>query len=123
MPRTNLAGTAIKTTKGPNPGTVSAGDLHVTPTAADVANGNSFIPAPNDVLHVINTHASSAFTFTMTSAPDERKRKGDVATYSLAAGEIAEFSYGDLIGWMQSDGTIWLDATNAAVKYWVSRRA
>lgn len=122
MPRTALTGTAIKTVKGPNPGTVNAGDLTVTPAAADVANGNSFVPAPNDVLHVINTHASSPFTFTLTSAPDERGRLGTITAYSLAAGEIATFNYGDLIGWSQS-GVMFLDATNAAIKFWVERRA
>lgn len=122
MPRTALAGTAIKKVKGPNPGTVSAGDLHVAPTAADVANGNSFVVSAGDRVYVQNTHASSAFTFTLTSTVDERLRKGDITAYSLAAGEIARFDYGDLIGWAQPDGTVQLDATNAAIKYWVDRR-
>jgi hypothetical protein len=125
MPRTLLAATAIKTVKGPNPGTVLAGDLTVTPVAADVANGNNFVPAQNDVLHIQNTHATIAYTVTLTSAPDERKRLGTITAYNLPAGAIATFSYGDLIGWLQSDSpaTVWLDANNASVVYWVERRA
>lgn len=123
MARTLLAATAIKKVKGPNPGTVIAGDLTVAPAAADVANGNNYVPATNDVLHAINTHASSPFTITLTSAPDERGRTGDIATYNLVAGDVITFNYGDLIGWLQSDGTIWINAANAAIKFWVERRA
>jgi len=108
--------------KGPNPGTVNAGDLTVVPVAADVANGNNFVPAPNDVLHAWNSGAGP-FTITLTSAPDERKRLGTITAYSLAINDIITFNYGDLIGWIQSDGTVWLDSSNVAIKYWVERRA
>jgi len=122
MPRTALAATAIKAVKGPNPGTVIAGDLTVVPVAADVANGNNFVPAPNDVLHAWNSGAGP-FTITLNSAPDERKRLGDITTYSLAINDIITFNYGDLIGWIQSDGTVWINAANVAIKFWVERRA
>jgi hypothetical protein len=122
MPRTLLAATAIKKVKGPNPGTVLAGDLTVVPVAADVANGNNFVPAPNDVLHAWNSGAGP-FTITLTSAPDERGRLGTITAYSLAVNDIITFNYGDLIGWIQSDGTIWLDSSNVAIKFWVERRA
>ncbi len=122
MPRTLLLATAIKTVKGPNPGTVNAGDLTVVPVAADVANGNNFVPAPNDVLHVWNSGAGP-FTITLTSAPDERKRLADITTYNLAINDIITFNYGDLIGWIQSDGTVWINGANVAIKFWVERRA
>jgi|SRR5712664_93150 len=122
MARTALPATAIKTVKGPNPGTVNAGDLTTVPQAADVANGNNFVPATNDVLHATNTGAGP-FTVTLTSAPDERKRLADITAYNLAIGDTITFNYGDLIGWIQSDGTVWINASNVAIKFWVERRA
>lgn len=122
MPRTALAAGVYKTIKGPNPGVVSAGDLTFAPVASDNANGNTFVPSAGDVLMIQNTHASAARTVTLTSFPDERGRLGTIATYSLAAGEIAFFHFGDLGGWKQADGTIWLDSSGVEVKYLVLRK-
>ena|ERR1700682_4322353 len=123
MPRTALAATAIKKVKGPNPGVVNAGDLTTLPAVADVANGNNFVPAPGDVLHAVNTHATIAYTVTLASAPDERGRTGDITAYNLVAGDTITFNYGDLIGWLQNDNTIWINGSNAAIKFWVERKA
>lgn len=122
MARTALAAGAYKTIKGPNPGVVNAGDLTFAPVASDNANGNSFAPAAGDILMVQNTHATLARTVTLTSFPDERGRVGHVTTYSLAAGEISFFHYGDLGGWKQSDGTVWLDSSGAEIKYLILRK-
>jgi hypothetical protein len=122
MPRTTLAGTAVKTPKGPSPGTVNAGDLHIAGTAADSGNGNQFVPAAGDLLKVRNSHATTARTFTLTSAADERGRLGHVTTYSLAAGEEAYFHFGDLMGWKQADGFIYLDASTTDIVFTVLRR-
>jgi len=122
MPRTALAAGAYKTIKGPNPGTVNPGDLTFAPVASDNTNGNTFVPAVGDILLIQNTHASLARTITLTSFPDERGRLGTIASYSLAAGEIAFFHFGDLTGWKQSDGTIWLDSSGAEIKYLILRK-
>lgn len=62
-----------------------------------------------------NSHATNAYTVTFTSATDQFNRTGDISTYSLAAGEIGWF-YFERAGWRQSDGMLYLEASNAAVK-------
>jgi hypothetical protein len=113
MPRTAL--TKI-TPKGPYPGTVAANDLDIAQTAADVGNMNAFPMGGDDLLIVQNTHASNAYTFTLTSIADSHGRTGDVTTYSLAAGEIAAFRLKQ-DGWKQTDGNMYLAAENAAIKF------
>ena len=122
MPRTTLAATAVKTPKGPNPGTVAANDLHILGTAADSVNGNQFVPAAGDILKARNTHATIARTITLTSIGDERGRLGTITAYNLAAGEEAYFHFGDLVGWKQADGFIYLDASTADIFWTVLRR-
>ncbi len=120
MARTALAATSIIIPKGPNQGTLSAGDLQVVPAAADVANGNYYTPTPGDFLIAWNSGASP-YTITLASTVDERKRLNDITAYNLVAGDFICFHYGDLVGWKQADGTIYLNASNAAVKFFILR--
>ena len=122
MARSTLAVAAVKTPKGPNPVTVAPGDLHITPAAADSVNGNQFAALPGDIVHARNTHATLARTVTLTSSPDERGRLGNIAAYSLAAGEEMYFYFGDETGWRQPDGFIYLDASTADIVWAVLRR-
>jgi hypothetical protein len=103
--------------KGPY-GTISAGQLDLVWTAADVSNGNSFPLTGREILLVQNSGAS-AYTFTITSAPDAEGRSGDVTTYSVAAGVVSCYSFrgAQSGGWQQSDGTVHLAASNAAIKF------
>jgi hypothetical protein len=115
MARTTLVKTAAK---GPFPALpISADSLDLTLAAADVANKNQFLPSGNDLL-VMQNSGASAYTVTITSAADAQNRTGDVATYSLAAGDIAVFLIKS-IGWTQTDGYVYLEASNAAVKFGV----
>lgn len=110
--------------KGPYVATpVAADSLDVTMTAADVANGNDFVASGRDILVAQNTHATTAYTITITSQADERGRKGDITTYSLAAGDIAVFDFSQINGWADANGKINIAASNASVKFAVLRRA
>ncbi|MDL1909693.1 hypothetical protein FBQ81_03215 [Chloroflexi bacterium CFX6] len=94
---------------------VAANALDLVETAADVANKDQFAPSGDDLVIIHNTGAS-AYTITFTSVADEFKRTGDVTTFSLGAGEIAAFRF-KKPGWMQSDGFVYIEASNAAVKW------
>ena len=98
---------------------VGAGTMTLTETAADMTNKEQFVPSGDDLIIAHNTGAS-ARTITITSAADERKRTGDVSTYSIAAGGIAAFRI-QKPGWMQTDGKIYIEASNAEVKWAVAQ--
>jgi len=113
MPRTTLTKTALQ---GPYPTLpVTADALDVTFAAADVSNKNQFAPTGDDVIIAWNSGASP-YTITITSFADDKNRTGDVSTYSLAAGDIASFRI-KTPGWKQTDGYVYLEASNAAVKF------
>lgn len=106
-----------QTPLGPYPGAVSAGQLALTFTAADNVNGNSFALTGHEILIVDNTDVG-AQTVTITSVADSRGRTQDVTAYSMAAGTFAAFSFrGGTEGWKQSDGTVHITASAAAVKF------
>jgi hypothetical protein len=114
MARTTLTKTVPL---GPYPSLpVSADALDAVFTAADVSNKNQFAPTGDDVLLMWNSGASP-YTVTLTSAPDNQNRTGDITTYSLAAGDIAAVKLNNIKGWVQSDGFVYLEASNAAVKF------
>jgi hypothetical protein len=113
MPRTTLTKTTVK---GPFPTLpVAAGGLDVVMTAADVANKNQFVPSGNDLVIMQNSGASP-YTVTLTSAPDAQNRTGDVTTYSLDPNDVCTFLVKGN-GWVQGDGNVYLEASNAAVKF------
>ena len=95
---------------------ITAAGLDVVETAADVANKNQFIPSGDDLLIVHNTGAA-AYTVTLTSAPDAQNRTGDITTYSVGIGVIALFRINSSKGWVQTDGNVYIEAANAAVKF------
>lgn len=96
--------------------TANAADLPMA--AADVANKNQFVANGNDLVIAHNTGAG-AHTITVTSSPDPFRRTGDIAAYSLGAGEYAVFGPFAITGWIQSDGKIYLEADHAEVKFGV----
>ena len=100
---------------------VAANALDLTQLAADVTNKEQFVPSGDDLVIAHNTGASP-YTITFTSAVDDRKRSGDVSAYSLGAGELAIFRI-KTQGWMQTDGRVYMEASNAAVKWSVVQLA
>lgn len=113
------------------PKTTLLGDYPALPLVADSAdlvltavsgssgsNGNQIAWGDFGRLCVIvqNTHASNAYTVTFTSKVDNLNRTGDITTYSLAAGEIAVFTFSRM-GWYQiADGMLYCEGSNAAIK-------
>jgi hypothetical protein len=103
------------TPKGPYPGVVNAGDLAFTFTAADVANLNQFL-GPGKFLIIAQNTDVGAQTITFTSKADGFGRTGDVATYSMPTTTFATFLV-ETLGWLQSDGNFYLNASSANVKF------
>lgn len=114
MARANLTKTAMV---GPYPTLQPAAlSLDLNFQACDASNKNQFTPSADDLILVWNTHATNPYTFTVTSAPDALNRTGDITTYAVAAGVISAFRVKTL-GWVQSDGKVYLEGSNASVKF------
>jgi hypothetical protein len=112
MPRTTL-------TKSTAPGSYASAAVAVTMTAADTSNLNQFRCGGDDLLIIHNT-GGSEYTFTITSVADPIfRRLGTITTEAIAAGAIKVFGPMKPDGWVQSDGYIYCQANNAAVKFGV----
>ena len=68
-----------------------------------------------------NSHASTAYTVTLTSVADSKKRTGDITTYSLEAGDTMMFLVNNIEGWKQSDNYFYLTGSNASVLFAIIR--
>ncbi|MCS6290344.1 MAG: hypothetical protein H8K10_15420 [Nitrospira sp.] len=101
--------------KGPYPGTVAANDLDVVPFTLDNTNGNVWVGTGRDLL-VIQNPTAGAITVTLTSSADDKNRKADITTYSLGVGEFMSFWYGNLVGWDQGGGQVYLDCSATGLK-------
>ena len=98
------------------PGFWSTTGLVLTETAIDTGNGNETGSGSDILLLARNTHATNAYTFTITSQPDPvYGRSGNVNAVSLAAGELRLFRLTGP-GWADANGKINFTAQNAAVK-------
>lgn len=112
--RTNISATSPAAILS---GTPAANSLDVTFTAGDASNGNKTLSNGQLMLMFLNSHATNAYTFTVTSVADpELGRTGDISTYSLAAGKYAIVGPVPTKGFTQSDGYIYYTVENAAVK-------
>ena len=110
----------VQEVKGPYPGTVGAGDLDLTETAADITDQNDFAAQGRELIIAHNTGASP-HTITITSANTRFKRTADILTYSLAAGKIAAFWIGKLEGWRQTGGKVHFEADHVEVTFAIVR--
>lgn len=116
MARTTLTRTS---SLGPYPSLpVSANAGDTVMTAADVSNKNQIL-LDRDLIVVIQNTDTVDRTFTITSAPDAQKRSGDIGPYTLSADEVFHFRVNQVSGWVQSDGYLYIEASNAAVKFGV----
>lgn len=123
MPRTTIAASSILTPVGPFPILpVGALSLDLAWQAADVANLNQFSMGTGKyMLLARNVHASIGYTVTLTSAPDERRRTGDITAYALAFGKVMAYLLDQQAGWIQSDGMLYFAGSNASVQFCVIR--
>lgn len=112
MPRTNLNKTAAPASP------YSGGGVALTMVAADAVNKNQFAASGNDLVIAHNAGASPA-TVTIKSVADPFGRVGDINAESIAAGAIRIYNLRGLVGWQQSDGNIYLEASSSDVKFGV----
>ena len=119
MGRTAIAAGSIITPLGPYPTLpVGALALDLTWQAADAGNGNQFSLGQGKYLILArNVHATTPYTITFTSVADERKRTGDITTYSIAATKQAAFLLDQQVGWAQTDGMFYLTGSNASIEF------
>lgn len=110
MARQTLTKTVV-----PGPKPLTAATL-VTWTAGDASNKEQAYLTERDVFLVWNTHASNAYTFTVTGVADQLGRTADIGATSLAAGAMRCFRPG-YEGFGQTGGLIYMEVENAAVKW------
>lgn len=111
MPRVTL-------TKSNSPGPNPTAGVAVTMTAADTVNFEQFTLTGREVLIIHNTGASSR-TYTITSTADPYGRTRDITTQTIAAAAIHTVGPFGLAGWQQTTGHLFLEASNAEVKFGV----
>lgn len=113
MARTTLTRTAPL---GPYPSLPPAADsMDLILTAADITNNNQIL-LDGPILLIAQNTGASVRTITISSAPDGQKRTGDIAAYSIGAGEYFCMKIDQTSGWVQADGYLYLQANNAEVK-------
>lgn len=113
-----MAARATALTKTTAPGSYPTDGVAITFTAADAVNKDQFVMSGDDLLLVHNTHGSTGYTFTITSIADPHGRTADIATEAIAAGVVRVLGpFKNKVGWVQSDGNLYLEANNAAVKF------
>lgn len=111
MARTVLTKNVLTTPRNPTAGTL------LVWTAADTTNFNAFAMSGNDLLLAWNSGASP-YTVTITSAPDPNYgRTKDITTEAIAAGTIRCYGVPQTAGWQQTDGNLYVQASNAAVLF------
>lgn len=109
-----MARTAV--TKTVAPGGYAGTGIILTQEAADTVNSNKFPATGNDIIVASNTDVG-AQTVTITSVDDKYGRQENITAYSIPAGEIHIFGPFSYHGWQQSDGAIYLEASDATVKF------
>lgn len=117
MPRDVI--TANENAKRYPPLPVAANSLDFAFTPGDAVNGLQYQATGREVVLVRNINAGPQ-TFTLISVADEFGRKGDITTYSLAAGEFAVL-IPPLKGFQQTDGSVWIDVSHDDVHVAVLR--
>lgn len=109
MPRQTLTKT---TAPSPNPTTGTA----VTFTAANLTDKEQFTLTGRELILVKNDDAQSQ-TYTVNTVADPYGRTKDITTASIAAGAIHCIGPIGLVGWQQSDGMLYLEASDTDVKF------
>lgn len=120
MPRTAIT---PQTPLGPFPTLQpTANSLDFAMSAADTVNFNQAAFGASNRLLVLwqNTSGATPYTVTLTSSPDDYGRSGDITTYQLDANDVGGMIV-QQTGWKQSDGNLYFQASNAAVKFAIIR--
>jgi len=112
MARTELTAAVVPNT---NPG----GEVEYLWEVADIVNQNAMGMSGREVLLIKNTGVVSR-DVTIDSVPDTFGRIGDL-TVSVPAGEERTLAFLNRAGWMQGDGTLYLDCPSTDISYAVLR--
>lgn len=120
MPRTTLNKTTLLGAYPTLPLSADSADLSLqASTGLSGSSGNQFAWGDFSTLLVIaqNTDAS-ARTVSITSIANSQvfNRSGDIASYSIGAGEVAVFLV-QRPGFYQTDAMLYLEANNSLVKF------
>lgn len=107
-----MARTTLTPITAPGPFAALASVLALT--TCDAANGNQFKATGREMLLAYNPAGSPSAVVTVTSRALSGRTGNAVAT--IAAGAYALFQMFPTDGWMQSDGYIYVDSSDAAVK-------
>ena len=93
---------------------VSAGAADFTLAAGTITDGDVFACTGREILIVHNSGLGAA-TITIKSESDDRGRTGDIASYSLAAGDYSVFGVGltTARGWKNASGKIRITVSSA----------
>lgn len=103
-------------------GTIAANGADVVLTAADATNKQQVTLTGNEMILAYNSSADTAYTITINSVADsDLGRTGDITAYSLGFGEFALFGLVPIKGWAQTNGKLYFEASNAAIKFVVIR--
>lgn len=108
-----MAETALTTSAGTSKNPTAAATL--TMTAIDISNGNKFPLTGREILILHNTGASIR-TYTITSVADPYGRTGHITTQNIAVGAYMAIGPLDITAWRQTDGQLYITASNAEVK-------
>jgi len=98
------------------PGKWPAAGAVVTFLAADVTNKEQFTLTGRELLLAKNT-GGSPFTVTINSVNDPYNRTKDITAESVAAGAERMFGPLDVVGWKQTDGRLYFEASNVAIQF------
>lgn len=103
-------------TKTTAPGPWPTAGVAVTETAENVTDHSAFPWTGREIILIHNTSTDTAYTWTLT-AVTYLGRAGNITTESIAANAIRCIGPLAAEGFRQTDGMIYLDASNAAVKF------
>lgn len=115
MPRVNVPVDQMSLSSYTAP---TAGSLKQNFTAGDAANGHKISYTGRETLYFKNTNGTStARTFTVKGVPDKKLgRAVDLGPYSVPAGETHFVPPLPLEGFLQDDGCLYVDVSNAELQ-------
>jgi hypothetical protein len=83
-----------------------------------IAGGNNFVLTGKEIVLAKNAHADTARTVTIVSVNDPYGRTKDMTAISIAAGKIYAFGpFTNRMGWLQSNGKMFLQGSTTDIKF------
>lgn len=93
--------------------------LLLVETAEDITNHSRVFWQGKEIVVIHNTGAST-YTYTITGVADLIGRNANIGPQNILAGEVHIVGpFTPTPGWIQTDGYLYFDASNASVKFGV----